>query len=87
MQVRAALQQQYPWLEITFSNYPPPSQNVLLSQLLGAGQFVGLALTFAGERILPAVGFAELPPWYLRMQVRETISVFPTVCFEKKKNK
>ena len=68
-QVRLALQQQYPWLEVTLSNYPPPPLNVLLSKALGAGQFVGLALTFAGDRILPALGFVELPAWYLRMQV------------------
>eukprot|EP00897_Mesotaenium_endlicherianum_P001620 jgi/Mesen1/1486/ME000132S00430 len=62
------LQSHFPGLEVQLSNYPAPVYKVFLSKIVGGCQMAALTLVFAGERILPHVGFPELPAWYLRVR-------------------
>eukprot|EP00271_Cylindrocystis_brebissonii_P007876 TRINITY_DN21777_c0_g1_i1.p2 TRINITY_DN21777_c0_g1~~TRINITY_DN21777_c0_g1_i1.p2 ORF type:complete len:112 (-),score=20.25 TRINITY_DN21777_c0_g1_i1:1102-1437(-) len=39
-----------------------------LSRIVGVAQLAGFALTFAGDSILPAIGFPVLPAWYLNLR-------------------
>jgi selT/selW/selH-like putative selenoprotein len=40
-------------------NYPPPQHAVLISKVVGALWYVGLALIFGGEQIFAALGISE----------------------------
>ena len=61
MQVRNALQQHVPGLEVLGSNYPPPPMSLLVARLIGGAQFLVIGTALAGEKLFsPAPAWAEV---------------------------
>ncbi|CAI5497650.1 unnamed protein product [Closterium sp. Naga37s-1] len=64
-QVRQILSDRYPDLEVSLGNHPPPAYCQVLSKLLSAAQMAAMAVIFAGDSLLPAVGLPPpFPQWY-----------------------
>lgn len=63
------MEQLFPSVPVALSPYPPPPLNVVASKVVGAAQFAGLAVVFAGDQLLPLVTPALLQhPCYLSMK-------------------
>jgi hypothetical protein len=58
VQVKQALQQNAPGLEVLGSNYPPPPMSLLVARLVGAAQFFVIGVALAGDKL-----FSPPPPW------------------------
>lgn len=55
MQVKAHLEERYPGMEVIGSNYPPPSNQVALAQVVKVGMLGTMGLTLAGAQIFAAL--------------------------------
>lgn len=68
MQAAELLRQQYPGLEVIPSNYPVSPAKATFASVVGGVQIGGIALTLAGDKILPALGIAQMPQVLVRAQ-------------------
>jgi hypothetical protein len=69
LQVKNALMQQSPGLEVVGSNYPPPAVNTLIARAIGGAQFFVIGSALFGEKLFAGGPVPELVKGVLQNKV------------------